>query len=118
MRGLVLTGGGDWERYTFAGACNEPVPNNWKNACRRRAGHAGLHHTWDPRTGTDKGRHPKPVYDAEGRRYQTVWTWGPGASMHDYVRMLHRNAYVAPILTDRLMVAAIKGRERPWPSAA
>ena len=115
MRAQMLTGGGDWERYTFAGACNEPLPNSWKNACRRRSGHSGLHHTWDPRTGTDKGRHPMPLYDADGRRYEAVTVWGPGAPLIRERRMLSRTAYVAPITTDRQMVAAIKSRERmPW----
>lgn len=108
---LMLTGGGELERYTFAGACNEPVPNNWKNACRRRAGHHGEHHYWDPRTGTGKSRHPLPFRDNELPFVEvpTVYTWGkPGPFT---VRMLHRSAYVAPASTDRLMVAAIKARE-------
>lgn len=112
---LMLTGGGDWERFMVVGACNEAMPNSWKNACRRKTGHAGLHHTWDPRTGTDKGRHPLPVYDEAGRRYQTVWAWGAVGPLRGHARMLHRSAYVAPRITDRFMVATIKSRERvPW----
>lgn len=111
-RPVLLTGGGDWERYTFAGACNEPMPNNWKNACRRKEGHGGLHHSWDPRTGTNKGRHPLPaIY--RGRRVYMVDTWGREGSVRE-ARMLSRGAYAAPIVGDRLMVAAIKARERPW----
>jgi hypothetical protein len=113
MSDLMLTGGGDWERYTFANACNEPVPNNWKNACRRRAGHSGRHHTWDPRTGTDKGRHPYPFRDDDGRRIPAVDAW-PGQPYE--TRMLSgHGAYVAPAATDRLMVASIRSRERPYP---
>jgi hypothetical protein len=105
MSDLMLTGGVDWERYTFRGACNEPVPNNWKNACRRRAGHSGAHHTWDPRTGTDKGRHPRPFVDGPA-----VDAWNTGARRE--ARMLRgHGAYVAPATTDRLMVAAIRSRE-------
>jgi hypothetical protein len=109
-RDVLLSGGGDWERYTFVGACNEPVPNNWKDACRRRAGHPGLHHTWDPRTGTDKGRHPLPFYDEAGDRIEAVDAWGDGRLRS--TRMLRgHGAYVAPLETDRRMVAAIKARE-------
>jgi hypothetical protein len=114
MTTRMLTGGGDWERYTFEGACNEPVPSNWKNACRRHAGHPGLHHTWDPRTGTDKGRHPLPFVGENGERIESVDTWGS----REYrsftgARMLRgHGAYVAPKETDRLMVAAIRARER------
>ena len=105
----MLTGSGDWERFTFAGACNEPVPNNWKNACRRRAGHPGVHHTWDPRTGTGKARHPYPFRDEDGAPIAAVDAW-PGVR-HE-VRMLRgHGAYVAPVKTDRLMVAAIRRRE-------
>jgi len=111
MSALMLSGGGDFERYTFMGACNEPVPNNWKNACRRRAGHAGEHHSWDPRTGMDKGRHSLPYRTLAGRRVATVWAWGARTG-HRTVRMLRHDAYVKPILTDRLMVEAIKSRER------
>jgi hypothetical protein len=107
----MLTGGNDFERYTFAGACNEPVPNNWKNACRRVAGHGGKHHSWDPRTGTDKGRHPLPFSDDEGHPIPAVDAW-PGRPYD--VRMLRgHGAYVAPVTTDRLMVEAIRRREVP-----
>lgn len=107
---LMLTGGGDWERYTFAGACNEPVPYNWQDACRRRAGHPGPHHSWNPRTGTDKGRHPFPVYDDAGRKWVTVDAWP--TPLHHTTRMLRgHGAYVAPAATDRLIVAAIRARE-------
>lgn len=107
----LLTGGGDWERYTVAGACNEPLPNNWALACRRVAHHSGEHHTWNPRTGTDKGRHPLPFRDYSRHAIPAVTAWGNG-SMHD-VRMLRgHGAYVAPITIDRLIVRAVKGRER------
>jgi hypothetical protein len=109
-RGELLTGGGAFERFTFAGACNEPVPFNWKNACRRRVGHPGLHHTWDPRTGTDKGRHPFPFWDANGERIEAVEAWGNGR-VHDRRMLRGHGAYVAPVATDRLMVAAIRARE-------
>jgi len=111
----MLTGGGDWERYTFAGACNEPVPGNWKNACRRRAGHPGLHHTWDPRTGTNKGRHPLPFVGQNGERIEAVDAWG-GGWMRDIPMLRGHGTYIAPVETDRLMVAAIKAREIPWPA--
>jgi len=108
---LMLTGGGDWERYTFFGACNEPLPNSWKMACRRRAGHGGSHHTWDPRTGTDRGRHPYPFRDAHGRRIEAVVTWGTGSLMH--VPMLRgHGAYIAPSRSDRLIISTIQARER------
>lgn len=110
---LMLTGGGGMGRYTFAGACNEPMPSNWKNACRRRAGHPGPHHTWDPRTGTDKRRHPYPFYDDAGVRFEAVTVW-PGR-LHEARMLRGHGAYVAPHATDRLMVAAIKAREIPWP---
>ena len=107
---LLLTGGGDWERYTFAGACNEPVPSNWRNACRRRAGHSGPHHYWDPRTGTDKGRHPTPFSGPNFERIPTVYSW-PGRR-HDTQMLRGHGAYVAPATTDRLIVEATKSRER------
>ena len=95
-----------FQRYEFVGACNEPRPWNWKNACRRRAGHSGLHHTWDPRTGTDKARHPYPFTDGPA-----VEAWGDGR-VRD-VRMLRgHGAYVAPRRTDREMVMAIRSLER------
>jgi hypothetical protein len=110
VSGRMLTGGGDFERYTFESACNEPVPNNWKNACRRVVGHGGRHHTWDPRTGTDKGRHPFPFYDEAGNRIAAVDAWGDGRLRE--TRMLRgHGAYVAPAETDRLMVVAIRARE-------
>jgi len=30
-------------RVTHEGACNEPVPGNWSDACLRREGHKGEH---------------------------------------------------------------------------
>jgi hypothetical protein len=109
----LLTGGGDWERYTFRGACNEPQPSNWQNACRRWAGHSGAHHTWSPRTGMDRRRHPYPAVDMTGRRREMVIAWGkPDGRIRD-VWMLGRRAYVAPLRTDAEMVAAIKKREIP-----
>jgi len=107
----MLTGGGDWERYTFAGACNEPEPHSWKNACRRRAGHTGLHHTWDPRTGIDRGRHPLPFRDEDGAPIPAVLTWGFHEMKRDRPMLRGHGAYLAPRLTDRLMVIAIKARE-------
>ena len=32
-------------RTTHEGACNEPQPWNWSNACARKPGHDGEHHT-------------------------------------------------------------------------
>ena len=31
------------QRLTVDGACNEPQPYNWRDACRLRPGHAGAH---------------------------------------------------------------------------
>ncbi len=107
---LLLTGGGDWERFTFAGACNEPVPSNWRSACRRRAGHGGRHHYWSPMTGMGRGRQPRPTTDDDGVTHQMVWEW-PAPHWAGDARMLHRSAYVAPATTDRLMVEAIRRRE-------
>lgn len=106
---LLLTGGGDWERYTFAGACNEPRPSNWSEACRRRAGHTGLHHSWHPRTGTDRGRHPLPFVGDRGE-IPAVEAWGTGR-IRDIPMLRGHGAYVAPRATDRLIVAAVQARE-------
>lgn len=34
------------ERHLIDGACNEPQPWNWKDACRRKPGHDGEHHAF------------------------------------------------------------------------
>lgn len=109
----LLTGGGDWERYTITGACNEPLPSNWANACRRVAGHGGEHHTWDPRTGMDRRRHPLPAYDISGKRVSMVLAWGNGYT-HETRMLRGHGAYVASSRVDRLIVKAKKARERPF----
>jgi len=38
---------GQFVRLTREGACNEPQPWNWRDACRRRPGHSGDHHAFD-----------------------------------------------------------------------
>lgn len=100
-----------FRRIVIRGACNEPQPSNWQDACRRWAGHAEEHHTWNPRTGYDKGRHPFPARHADGRVGERVLAWGGSSGVLHEAWMLSPSAYVAPVRTDAEIVAAIKARE-------
>jgi hypothetical protein len=86
---------GSFVRHLIEGACNEPEPWNWYSACRRRAGHPGAHHTWDPRTGIDHARHPYAVYDEAGRRFLMVTTYpGPNGPVRQVRALRGHGAYV------------------------
>ena len=77
---------GSFVRHIIEGACNEPQPWNWYSACRRKAGHYGPHHTWDPSTGMVKGRYP---------RFPFVNAWsGPDGPTREVTALAGHGAYV------------------------